>query len=652
MQLLQRRRKKGRNELVEEVPSASASINECLDIDLLQSVFACLDQEHRIKTVPLVCRTWRDAAAAPSIMWERLRLAFTLLKPAQICSSEVMGEVQRPSRLAPWLAARSRSIHALSICILDDAAARHMTDGLLLATLPLLPALQELHIFSTGTISSSNIALIASLSRAHCKLQELSLSFSPLKDFVPAHLNVLERMDALTSLSISLHAAARHMRESMGGHPRWHGDLPSGLCNLPKLTELDLSFRAFGQAELCLPQAFTRLTSLKKLRLDSCGRVRCHPDLASGMLRQLDDVSLRQCRLGNMGCLDVLLGLPKLRELRIEDCTSDAGAEPAPWGDTMRVMPPLLELADMFNLILRRCRSSRADSDLVRAGSRLQRMLHARCNQLSALPAALTSAWRCFPTRLTLRYCGLRELPRGRYLSTLTVLDLEGNSFLAIPEVLRHARQLTHLDLSCNHGLQVGLPDVHTLLQLHTLRILDLSKVSERPPHEAPPLPNEVLPYWTKGSLLNLAAVVCWRHAASMKPAAIQVTSTPGDGPEPCTDLDVADTLSCLRMPVNAMPLEVSVMLLGAPWLSAACIKFASWREPGKVTFDMEATCEAYVKSVVDVMSPTARLAMARKARRNPNWRRLTWHLRWAEFKDGLSNVFAQLIHRLRLQQR
>ena len=97
---------------------------------------------------------------------------------------------------------------------------------------------------------------------------------------------------------------------------------------------------------------------------------------------------------------------------------------------------------------------------------------------------------------------------------------------------------------------------------------------------------------------------------------------------------------------------QVSVMLLGAPWLSAASIKFASRRELGKVTFDMEATCEAYIKSVMDVMSPTARLAMARKARRNPNSRRLTWHLRWAEFKDGLSNVFGQLIHRLRLQQR
>ena len=64
----------------------------------------------------------------------------------------------------------------------------------------------------------------------------------------------LRRMDTLTSLSISLHAAARHGRERMGGYPRWHGDLPSGLCNLPKLTELALSFRAFLQAELCLPQ--------------------------------------------------------------------------------------------------------------------------------------------------------------------------------------------------------------------------------------------------------------------------------------------------------------------------------------------------------------------------------------------------------------
>ena len=80
-------------------------------------------------------------------------------------------------------------------------------------------------------------------------------------------------------------------------------------------------------------------------------------------------------------------------------------------------------------------------------------------------------------------------------------------------------------------------------------------------------------------------------------------------------------------------------MLLGAPWLSAACIKYAALREPGKITFDMDATCEAYIKSVMNVMSLSARLAMARKARRSPNWRRMTWHMRWAEFKDGLSNA-------------
>ena len=109
-----------------------------------------------------------------------------------------------------------------------------------------------------------------------------------------------------------------------------------------------------------------------------------------------------------------------------------------------------------------------------------------------------------------------------------------------------------------------------------------------------------------------------------------------------------------VRQDVLSRPVavQVSVMLLGAPWLSAACIKFASLREPGKVTFDMDATCEAYIKSVMEVMSPSARLAMARKARRSPHWRRMTWHLRWAEFKDGLSNAFGLLIHRLRLQQR
>ena len=72
------------------------------------------------------------------------------------------------------------------------------------------------------------------------------------------------------------------------------------------------------------------------------------------------------------------------------------------------------------------------------------------------------------------------------------MLDLEGNSFQGIPEALRSAQRLTHLDLSCNHGLQIGLPDVRILLQLSALRVLDLSKVSERLPLDGPPAQNEV----------------------------------------------------------------------------------------------------------------------------------------------------------------
>ena len=82
-----------------------------------------------------------------------------------------------------------------------------------------------------------------------------------------------------------------------------------------------------------------------------------------------------------------------MQELRIEDCTSDSSAEPAPWEDTMRLMPPLLELADMFNIILRRCRNSRADSDLVRG-----------------LPCCICSSMSIVPVRLL----DLRWQPKHR----------------------------------------------------------------------------------------------------------------------------------------------------------------------------------------------------------------------------------------------
>ena len=62
-------------------------------------------------------------------MWERVRLSLAALGAAQLLGSEVSGEVHHPRLLVSWLAARSCSIHTLSICILNDAAAVHMTEG-------------------------------------------------------------------------------------------------------------------------------------------------------------------------------------------------------------------------------------------------------------------------------------------------------------------------------------------------------------------------------------------------------------------------------------------------------------------------------------------------------------------------------------------
>lgn len=43
-----------------------------------------------------------------------------------------------------------------------------------------------------------------------------------------------------------------------------------------------------------------------------------------------------------------------------------------------------------------------------------------------------------------------QALPKGRYLASLKVLDLEGNRFAGIPPALAAATQLVHLDMSCN----------------------------------------------------------------------------------------------------------------------------------------------------------------------------------------------------------
>ena len=90
----------------------------------------------------------------------------------------------------------------------------------------------------------------------------------------------------------------------------------------------------------------------------------------------------------------------------------------------MRVMPPLLELADMFNLILRRCRSSRADSDLVR-GAQIRAYLeplHLRCPRSSAvrLMLALLEPYKVLvvnPRCCCRHSLLLAESMRGHYMS-------------------------------------------------------------------------------------------------------------------------------------------------------------------------------------------------------------------------------------------
>lgn len=50
--------------------------------------------------------------------------------------------------------------------------------------------------------------------------------------------------------------------------------------------------------------------ALKRLRLDSCGALEVRREAAA--LQQLSSVSLRQCRLEAIGCLNNLLSLPAL----------------------------------------------------------------------------------------------------------------------------------------------------------------------------------------------------------------------------------------------------------------------------------------------------------------------------------------------------
>ncbi len=59
-----------------------------------------------------------------------------------------------------------------------------------------------------------------------------------------------------------------------------------------------------------------------------------------------------------------------IQEVRIEDCTSFEADMAVGWEDTMRLMPPLLELMDMFNIVCRRSTSCGADTDLLKGAPR------------------------------------------------------------------------------------------------------------------------------------------------------------------------------------------------------------------------------------------------------------------------------------------
>ena len=132
------------------------------------------------------------------------------------------------------------------------------------------------------------------------------------------------------------------------------------LCSLPAYQHIGDSVRGHGE-NVCLASGTAwSVSSLNQPGIE--WQCKIH---GSGICISI--VQPVQSQRGSVkGSLGSDLSWPTMQEVRIEDCTSDSSAEPAPWEDTMRLMPPLLELADMFNIILRRCRNSRADSDLVR----------------------------------------------------------------------------------------------------------------------------------------------------------------------------------------------------------------------------------------------------------------------------------------------
>ena len=207
--------------------------------------------------MPQVCRTWREAAATPSRMWEGLSISVGCA-----CLPGEAQHAQRPhprrgvdcNRLRAWLAPRSACVHTLMIsgfqedpplhryalmirhlpcmdgmhackaaclekvdtprfCVETVAALLYLQPGpdlqyrLLEAALPHLAALQELRVFSACVMQAHDLALLPRLLRsaphsatAGCMLRELSLSFAPAEGFAAADLDALGGCAAVPSL--------------------------------------------------------------------------------------------------------------------------------------------------------------------------------------------------------------------------------------------------------------------------------------------------------------------------------------------------------------------------------------------------------------------------------------------------------------------
>ena len=87
----------------------------------------------------------------------------------------------------------------------------------------------------------------------------------------------------------------------------------------------------------------------------------------------------------------------------------------------------------------------------------------------------------------------------------------------------------------------------------------------------------------------------------------------------------------------------MGVLLLGAPWLSTADARLARRPRAGLLAYDVQATCQAYLARVQEVLAPAVR--PGGRGEKGPRaWRRLNW----PSLRLGMATFVARLSARLR----